>query len=60
MTTLAPRRCRSCGRRLRAPSSDGYGPVCRRALQPLTSRWTVAVPDVPPAAVPGQLPLPDH
>jgi hypothetical protein len=27
-------RCRSCGRRLRRPSPDGYGPVCRRAMQP--------------------------
>lgn len=25
-------RCRLCGRRLRRPSPDGYGPKCRRAL----------------------------
>ncbi|MCP9205534.1 hypothetical protein [Streptomyces cucumeris] len=27
-------RCRSCGRPLRRPSPDGYGPKCRRALGP--------------------------
>jgi hypothetical protein len=27
-------RCRNCGRRLRQPSPDGYGPRCRRAMQP--------------------------
>lgn len=32
-------RCRSCGRTLHDPASitAGYGPVCRRALQPPTT-----------------------
>ncbi len=56
-------RCAGCGRRLRDPASiaAGLGPVCRRALQPqppTVVRLPVAVPDEPPPAVSGQLPLP--
>lgn len=46
-------RCALCARRLRVPSPDGYGPVCRRKLRPA---GTAGQEDAParPVAGPGQ------
>ena len=51
------RRCRGCGRPLRLPSLDGYGPVCRRRITP-AGPVQPALPDLTPVpASAGQIPL---
>jgi hypothetical protein len=39
------RRCLYCGRRLRQPSPDGFGPTCRRNLLSPTPRAALPTPD---------------
>ena len=57
-------RCALCARRLRVPSPDGYGPVCRRKLTPAAGRTagqedvTGTAPGDGQTALPVQLTLP--
>lgn len=59
---MLTRSCSMCGRALRRPAPDGYGPVCRRKLHPPTPTPTApaAAPPLDHAglAAAGQLAIP--